>query len=540
MNNQNDFFRLVDSEDDHPFYEKYEIDNEDIENSLVDEYGVRYSIDGIKLIGFEEKLPRRYAVKEECQIICCKKVSDFILSEGSCFDDLEELILPEGLEAIGDGAFHGIKKVKTLIIPSTVRYIGACAFDVVSIYSDNFSCTSEESDKLLIDNGSCSDSILEEVVVKSSNILISNAAFDGNKRLKQVLFASPTNEVDEVRICSNAFGGCISLKQLSLPVNCTFDANPFINCPIENIDIDSRQGYLFTNGFLLHHVELCKCELIGYFGKEKHVKVPEMVTEIGSHAFFNNSTIETIVLPAKLKCIGLKAFYGCIGLKSIAIPSEVSMIGHSGFGLCENLLQITIEGPIKTLEWGTFYSCKSLERVVLPRSLKYIEDCAFFNCYNLKTITLPPYLERIDDNPFAGSGLETIDSQGSNFKVIEGVFLVDCCTDTLLAYIGNADDVVVPQEIMQIGASAFFNRRLRHISLPSSLCAIGECAFMWCINLEDIILPAGVRTINVSTFAGCNSLKKVVRNEGLRVIDHYKIRDFTSHEEPVIPPCLDL
>ena len=48
MNNQNDFFRLVDSEDDHPFYEKYEIDNEDIENSVVDEYGVRYSIDGIK------------------------------------------------------------------------------------------------------------------------------------------------------------------------------------------------------------------------------------------------------------------------------------------------------------------------------------------------------------------------------------------------------------------------------------------------------------------------------------------------------------
>ena len=184
MNNQNDFFRLVDSEDDHPFYEKYEIDNEDIENSVVDEYGVRYSINGIKLIGFEKKLPRHYAVKEECQIICCKEVSDFILSDGSCFDDLEELILPEGLEAIGDGVFFGIKKVRTLTIPSTVRYIGTCAFDVVSIHSDTSSCTSEEGHRAVVDNGRCSDSKLEEVVVKSSNILISNAAFNGNKRLK--------------------------------------------------------------------------------------------------------------------------------------------------------------------------------------------------------------------------------------------------------------------------------------------------------------------------------------------------------------------
>lgn len=540
MNIQNIFFEPAEGGDDHPNYEKYEVDSKDIENSVVDEYGVRYSIDGVKLIGFEEKLPRRYAVKEECQIICCKEVSDIFLSDGSCFDDLEELILPEGLEAIGDGVFFGIKKVRTLTIPSTVRYIGASAFDVVSIHSDTSSCTFEEGDRAVVDNGSCSDSILEEVVVKSSNILISNAAFYGNKRLKKVLFASPTNEDNEVIICHSTFGECTSLKQLSLPINCTIDSNPFIHCPIENIIINSRQGYLFADGFLLHMVEHCKCELIGYFGKEKHVRVPEMVTEIGSYAFYKNSTMETIELPARVKCIGKNAFFECIGLKSIEIPSEVSMIGNSGFDMCENLSQVTIEGPIETLEWGVFYSCKSLESVVLPRSLKYIEDCAFFNCCSLKTIILPPYLERIDGNPFAGSGLETIDNQSSNFIVIEGVFLLDCCTDTLLAYIGNADNVVVPKGIMQIGASAFFNRSLRNISLPSSLYAIGECAFMRCTNLEEVVIPAGVRTINVSTFAGCNSLKKVVRNEGLKVIGHYTIRDFTSHEEPVIPPCLDL
>ena len=148
----NKFFGPVEIENGHPIRINYVVDNNDIENSVVDEYGVRYSIDGTRLIGFEEKLPRRYAVKEECQMICCNEDLEFLLSIKGCFDDLEELILPEGLEVIGDEVFQGLKKVKTLIIPSTVRYIGACAFDVVSIYSDNFSCTSEESDKLLIDN----------------------------------------------------------------------------------------------------------------------------------------------------------------------------------------------------------------------------------------------------------------------------------------------------------------------------------------------------------------------------------------------------
>ena len=477
-NLQNKFFEPAEGEDDHPIYEKYEVDSKDIENSVVDEYGVRYSIDGTKLIGFEEKLPRRYAVKEECQIICCKEVSDIFLSDGSCFDDLEELILPEGLEVIGDKVFHGLKKVKTLTIPSTVRYIGPHAFEGVSIYSDTYSWTSEEGDKVLVDNGNCLDSVLEEVVVKSSNILIDYTAFYGNKKLKKVLFASPTNEEDEVRICHSTFGECTSLKQLSLPTSCIIESNPFIQCPIESIDIDSRQGYLFADGFLTSNGEDGECELIGYYGKEKHVKVPKEVTDICPYAFYKNSTMETIVLPEKLKCIGRMAFLECIGLKSIAIPSEVSMIGESGFGLCENLSQVIIEGPIKTLEWGIFHSCKSLESVVLPGSLRYIEDSAFSDCCSLKTIMLPPYLERIDGNPFAGSGLETIESQSVNFKVIEGGFLVDCCTDTLLAYIGNADDVVVPKEIMQIGADAFFYSSLRHISLPSSLCAIGKCAFM--------------------------------------------------------------
>lgn len=535
----NKFFGPVEIEDGHPIRINYVVDNNDIENSVVDEYGVRYSIDGTRLIGFEEKLPRRYAVKEECQMICCNEDLEFLLSIKGCFDDLEELILPEGLEVIGDEVFQGLKKVKTLTIPSTVRYIGPHAFNGVSISFDLDSYTSEEGDMVLVDNGNCSDSILEEVVVKSCNIFIDYAAFYGNKKLKKVLFASPANEDDEVRICHNTFGECTSLKQLSLPINCTIIYNPFIQCTIENIEIDPRQGYLFADGFLTSNGEDGECELIGYYGKEKHVKVPEEVTEICTYAFDNNSTMETIVLPAKLKYIGRSAFCECSGLKSIAIPSEVSMIGEFGFGLCENLSQVIIEGPIKTLELGIFCSCKSLESVVLPRSLRYIEDSAFSDCCSLKTIMLPPYLERIDGNPFAGSGLETIESQSSNFKVIEGGFLVDCCTDTLLAYIGNADNVVIPKGIMQIGASAFLNRSLRHISLPSSLCAIGECAFMRCNNLEEVIIPEGVRTINVSTFAECNSLKKVVLNEGLKVIDNYAFNGCASLENLVIPQSVE-
>lgn len=107
----------------------YQASAEDVEDSVLDPFGVRYSTDGTRLLGFEGRLPRRYAVKEGCRVICCCEDSDFTLSAEHCFDDLEDLVLPEGLEVIGDDAFRGLMRVKHLVIPSTVRFIGWGAFE---------------------------------------------------------------------------------------------------------------------------------------------------------------------------------------------------------------------------------------------------------------------------------------------------------------------------------------------------------------------------------------------------------------------------
>ena len=88
----------------------------------------------------------------------------------------------------------------------------------------------------------------------------------------------------------------------------------------------------------------------------------------------------------------------------------------------------------------------------------------------------------------------------------------------LIKYVGENEDVVVPQGITTIGALSFVGRPIKSVSIPEGVVAIGDNAFYECVHLANVVIPKSVKHIERQAFGYCRSLEKVIIPEGVRFI----------------------
>ena len=148
--------------------------------------------------------------------------------------------------------------------------------------------------------------------------------------------------------------------------------------------------------------------------KLSKVSIPETVVSIGNFAFLNCKTLETTVLPAKLKKIGTGAFKLCSSLNSVTIPTGVDYMGSEAFSGCSLLRTAYISRTLRTIEDKTFYDCRLLEAIILPSSIESIGKEAFAKCGYLKTVSFGTGIKTIATGAFSDCAkLENIKYSGS-------------------------------------------------------------------------------------------------------------------------------
>ena len=76
-----------------------EATDEELNEAITDEFGVKYSKDGRKLLKAPQKLDGTYSIKEGVRIICNNAFS-------GCFS-LKSLVIPDSVTSIGNEAFRG-------------------------------------------------------------------------------------------------------------------------------------------------------------------------------------------------------------------------------------------------------------------------------------------------------------------------------------------------------------------------------------------------------------------------------------------------
>ena len=370
---------------------------EELKEALVDEWGVKYSKDGRKLLKAPGKLSGAYSVKESTRIMCdyafswCRSLSKIVIPSSvtsigdSAFygcDSLSEIVIPSSVTSIGDSAFYGCRSLSGIVIPSSVTSIGDYAF------SD---CRS-----------------LSEIVIHSCVNSIGDSAFSGCRSLSEIVIHSCVNSIG-----NSAFHGCNSLSGIVIPSSVT-----------------SIGDWAFSG-----------CDSLS------EIVIPSSVTSIGDSAFYGCRSLSEIVIPSSVTSIGHSTFSGCRSLSEIVIPSSVTSIGDNAFPGCDSLSEIVIPSSVTSIGDGAFHDCYSLSEIVIPSSVTSIGDGAFYDCYSLSEIVIPSSVNSIGNSAFQYCRSLSEIVIPSSVTSIGGWAFQDC---------GSLSTIVIPSSVTSIGDSAFY------------------------------------------------------------------------------------
>ena len=256
----------------------------ELNEAITDEFGVKYSKDGRKLLKVPQKLKGTYAIKEGTKIIC-----NMVFCE--C-DSLNSVVIPDGVAVIGNDAFSYCESLKSIIIPDSVTSIGESAFE---------GCSS-----------------LTSLVLPDSVTSIRNSSFWGCSSLSSLVIPDSVTSIGE-----RAFYFCSSLSKLVIPdsVTCIGDDAFWFCSSLRNLVIPDSVTSIGDRAFS----GCCSLESL---------VIPDSVTSIGDWTFSDCYSLRSLVIPDSVTSIGDYAFSDSFSLESLVIPDSVTSIGNEAFRGC--------------------------------------------------------------------------------------------------------------------------------------------------------------------------------------------------------------
>ena len=198
-----------------------------------------------------------------------------------------------------------------------------------------------------------------------------------------------TFDGEVTKIGQSAFMDCTSLTSLTIPDSVIkIETIPFYRCC--NLVAFYGKYASSDNRCLVVDGELYAFAPAGL----TEYTIIDNVTKIGYTAFGDCSNLTSITIPSSITGIGMRAFYGCSSLVNLTIPDSVTWIGWAALENCSSLKNITIGHGVTAIDSHAFDGCSSLTSVTIPDSVIRIESYAFEDCKKLTSVyckpTIPP------------------------------------------------------------------------------------------------------------------------------------------------------
>ena len=386
--------------------------DEELREAFVDEWGVKYSKDGRKLLKAPQNLDRTYSIRNGTKVVCDRA---FCLCSS-----LTEIVIPNSVASIGDSAFLGCISLTEIVIPNSVICLNGNPFigwkgklECLSpsfVYEDNILFNKDKSriisfrnQKLTLyvipnsvtsigDSAFYDSRSLSNIVIPNSVTSIGDSAFEGCNSLGSLVIPNSV-----INIGKGAFKWCKSLAEVVIPNSVTnIGKGTFANCSsLADVVIPDGVTSIGNNAFM-------SCSSLEY------ISIPKSVICLNGNPFFNwngkleclssnfiyeddvlfnkdkskiisfrNQKLTSYVIPDSVTSIGDSAFYGCRLLSNIVIPNSVTSIGDSAFKGCKSLGSLVIPNSVTNIGKGAFKGCKSLVEIVIPNSVTSIGYSAF-------------------------------------------------------------------------------------------------------------------------------------------------------------------
>lgn len=278
--------------------------------------------------------------------------------------------------------------------------------------------------------------------------------------------------------------------------------------------------------------------LLGYYGSESDITLPNTVTKINDDALKGNKKIVSVTIPGSVKDIGNNAFQGCPNLEEIIFtnPDKASntlIIRVSAFQDCPKLTKCEIPARAYQVVGNIFKGCTSLKEVKVNDNNPYYftKDGVLFGP------ALVNYKPQYDDAyalqsyPAGRQGAYTIPSS-VNGKEIDQVWTS--------GFEGAASltDITIPASIGRLGTAAFESTGLTHVTIPDTVQQVDPAVFQNCTSLVSVKLPNGITEIDQYLFANCISLQHVDMPDTITKINIYAFHNCTSLTSLALPKGL--
>lgn len=295
-----------------------------------------------------------------------------------------------------------------------------------------------------------------------------------------------------------------------------------------------------------------------YTGNEHRITIPAQVThgayiypvsKIGDRVFCNYKYVLTSVqIPDTVTEIGSNAFYNCTSLKSVTIqdnkPSCVKKIGRQAFMFCSELTDIPILDSVTEIGSESFHHCEKLDTVTIPEGVTSVADGMFRYCYSLHTVTLPDSVTAIEERAFTGTALTQIHIPAKvtliGTDAFSECFALSAITSDSESY-PSIDNVLYEKSANGDYALIRYpsQRADPAFKIPNGVARIETHAFAGCARLERIAIPSSVTKISEYAFSSCESLK-TVEYSGSRSQWNAISTDSGLQSLPVAPGSIDV
>lgn len=430
---------------------------------------------------------------------------------------LETVILPKTMKEISDYAFYEAG-IKQLILPENVNFVGTEVFAGTNIETtdipENFTLNSAMFEK-------CQK--LHSINLLGSHITIPERCFCNCINLTEIDITKTALIKDE------AFRGCQNLSVSTIPADTLVSVSAFEETGVTDViieDISKVCNRVFADCNSLKKLTInvadgptsvpsalvkgCKnLQTVVFTGRTKNLTVIEAA------AFKETKNLNTVSLPDTIKTISKEAFYDS-GIENIHLPEGLKQVGTMAFAR-SGLKDIIIPNKIKKLGEYAFHNCEELTEVTLPESVTKIPSGIFEDCCSLKTVNAPNVNTVCDHAFYNCKNLETFD-----FSKLQSLDLM------AFAYTGIRE-AVFSDKFSQLGISAFHHcKNLQTVDMKT--CKIQEIpyqCFCFCKGLKDVQLPQDVTAFDNSCFLRAR-LNKLTINAGTYVGNNAFSKSFIS------------
>ena len=420
------------------------------------------------------------------------EIADYVFAD---LDGFDSLVIPAGVEHIGNYAFNGCTSLKNLRIEDgeTELLFGSypafpgCPLETLYIGRD----LGYKTDISYIEPTFASITTLKNVTFGDYVTVVDEHCFwgctgltgielsDNIKVIGAYSFKDCTNlsyinlnNVESISV--GAFEGCTALTDISIPASVTNIDESFLECTNLKTVINFS-NLTFTagsedNGHVAYYADKVinapngtmvgdyvfttidgVNTLVGYVGYETELVLPENFNGqdyvIGATAFAGDTNLTSLTIPAAVTAVETDAFLGCTGLNAVYIDNLAAWCNIDFQGVVNS-------NPLQYAH-NLYVNGELLTELVIPDGITGIKNETFRGCTQITSLTIP-------------EGVTTI-----------GQYAFNTCT------------------------------ALTRVTFPESLTTLRRGAFSGCISLETVALPAAVTELEYSVFMACSSLADI-------------------------------